>query len=276
MHNAEYKMQSKKNNMKPPLTYYGGKQKLVKDILPLIPKHNLYVEPFFGGGAIFFAKAKSEIEVINDTNGELINFYKVVKTKYKKLEKEIKQTLYSRELHYHAAKAVLGFPQLFSDVKRAWAIWVVANQGYASRLDSSWGYDRKQNTSAKRLHKKRDSFTKEYANRLEETEIENSDALKIIKSRDSKESFFYCDPPYFNSGMGHYKGYTEKDFENLLKLLSTIKGKFLLSSYPSKLLSKYIKQNKWHTKTIEMPLAVNAKYKTGKLKTEVLTGNYEI
>jgi len=261
--------------MKPPLTYYGGKQKLASQILSLIPKHNLYCEPFFGGGAVFFAKAPSPLEVINDSNGDLINFYRVVKNNYKELEKEIKATLHSREYH-QAAKIVLGYPDLFNDVKRAWAIWVLANEGYASRLDSTWGYDRKKNTSAKRLHHKREGFTNIYLSRLEKTEIENSDALKVIQSRDSNESFFYCDPPYFNAGMGHYNGYTEQDFENLLKLLSRIKGKFLLSSYPSPLLAKYIKVNKWETKEIEMPLMVNARYKTGKRKTEVLTANYKI
>jgi|SRR6185436_6578123 len=261
--------------MKPPLTYYGGKQKLSSQILSLIPKHNLYCEPFFGGGAVFFAKQPSPLEVINDSNGDLINFYRVVKHNYKKLEKEITATLHSREYH-QAAKIVLGYPDLFNDIKRAWAIWVLANEGYASRLDSSWGYDRKKNTSAKRLHNKRESFTNTYLSRLEKSEIENSDALKVIQSRDSSESFFYCDPPYFNSGMGHYKEYTEQDFENLLNLLSTIQGKFLLSSYPSPLLTKYIKINKWQTKEIEMPLAVNARYKTGKRKTEVLTANYLI
>ena len=146
--------------MKPPLTYFGGKQKLAKDILPLIPKHNLYCEPFFGGGAIFFAKSKSEMEVINDTNGDLINFYSVVKNNYKELEKEIKHTLHSREQH-RTAKIVLEYPNLFTETKRAWAIWVVANESYSSRLDSKWGYDRKRNTSAKRLHNKRENFTKE-------------------------------------------------------------------------------------------------------------------
>jgi DNA adenine methylase len=261
--------------MKPPLTYYGGKQKLSQLILSLIPKHNLYCEPFFGGGAVFFAKPSSNIEVINDSNGDLINFYRVVKNNYKQLEKEIIPTLHSRELH-QAAKTVLGYPELFTDIKRAWAIWVLANEGYASRLDSSWGYDRKRNTSAKRLHYKRESFAKQYAERLEKTEIECNDVLKVIESRDDKDSFFYCDPPYFNAGMGHYKNYSEQDFENLLKLLSTIKGKFLLSSYPSPLLSKYIKKYNWHTKQIEMPLAVTARYKTGKTKTEVLTANYDI
>src|SRR5258705_3207929 len=101
--------------MKPPLTYYGGKQKLAKHILPLIPKHNLYCEPFFGGGAIYFNKAPSEIEVVNDINGNLINFYQVVKKSFKKLEKEVQASLYSRE-HHQQAKVVLGQPSLFNEV----------------------------------------------------------------------------------------------------------------------------------------------------------------
>lgn len=61
--------------MKTPISYYGGKQNLVATILPLIPDHVTYVEPFLGGGAVFWTKPKSEVEVINDTNRELINFY---------------------------------------------------------------------------------------------------------------------------------------------------------------------------------------------------------
>jgi|ERR1041385_1196613 DNA adenine methylase len=261
--------------MRPPLTYFGGKQKLAKHILPLIPKHNLYCEPFFGGGAIFFAKPPSEIEVINDSNGDLINFYKVVRNHFKSLQKEIKATLHARE-HHQAAKIVLGYPQLFNEVKRAWAIWVLANEGYSSRLDSQWGYDRKRNTSAKRLHYKREDFSNEYARRLEKAEIENADALKVIETRDSKQSFFYCDPPYFNAGMGHYSPYSAQDFENLLKLLSCIEGKFLLSSYPSDLLKKYTRKNKWRTREIDMSLDISAKYKKAKRKTEVLTVNFPI
>lgn len=264
--------------MKPPLTYYGGKQKLSKTITEIIPRHRIYCEPFFGGGAVFFAKEPSTIEVINDTNGELINFYRVAKTKFKKLQKEIQSTLYSRELHRQAAKAVLSFSKLFSDVKRAWAIWVLANQSYGSMIEtkSTWGYDKSNNTAAKRLCNKRNNFTAEYAKRLEKAQIENIDALIVIASRDAKDTFFYCDPPYFNSDCGHYNGYSEQDFENLLKLLSKIKGKFLLSSYPCKLVEKYAKQNKWFIKKIDMPLSIVAKYKTGKRKTEVLTTNYQM
>src|SRR6267378_621871 len=110
-----------KNKMKPPLTYYGGKQNLSKLIISLVPKHHLYCEPFFGGGAVFFAKEPSPVEIINDTNGELINFYRVIKTNFRKLEREIRSTLHSRQYH-QAAKIMLGYPSLFNEIKRAWAI----------------------------------------------------------------------------------------------------------------------------------------------------------
>ena len=100
--------------MKPPLTYYGGKQKLTERILSMIPKHRIYCEPFFGGGAVFFAKIPAEIEVINDTNGELINFYRVLKTDYKKLNKEIKGTLHSKEEH-QTAEVIMNHPKLFNE-----------------------------------------------------------------------------------------------------------------------------------------------------------------
>lgn len=65
------------NQKKTPISYYGGKQAMLKKILPLIPDHVVYVEPFFGGGAVFFAKDKSEVEIINDYNSNVANFYRV-------------------------------------------------------------------------------------------------------------------------------------------------------------------------------------------------------
>lgn len=260
--------------MKTPLTYYGGKQKLAERIISMIPEHRIYCEPFFGGGAVFFAKPPAEIEVINDTNGELINFYKILKTDYKKLAKEIKATLHSREEH-QTAEVVLKHPKLFSEIRRAWAIWTLANQSFASMLGGTWRCDLKDNSTAKRLNNKRNNFTEDYAKRLEQTQIDNRDALKVIELWDTKDSFFYCDPPYFNSNMGHYRGYSEQDFENLLQKLSEIKGKFILSSYPSPLLEKHTKKYKWNTVKIEgIPVSVSL----GKLKmkTEVLTTNYNI
>jgi DNA adenine methylase len=61
--------------MKTPISYYGGKQSMLKHILPLIPEHKIYVEPFFGGGAVFFGKEPSKVEVINDYNSNVVVFY---------------------------------------------------------------------------------------------------------------------------------------------------------------------------------------------------------
>ena len=89
--------------LKPPFTYYGGKQKLVSEIVPRIPtNHKLYASVFAGGAAEFFAKEPSGVEVLNDTNKELINFYKVVKFNFIDLEKLIKISLHSRSFHSDA------------------------------------------------------------------------------------------------------------------------------------------------------------------------------
>lgn len=256
--------------MKTPISYYGGKQIMLRHILPLIPPHTLYCEPFFGGGAVFFGKPPSEVEVINDSNGELINFYKVVKSQFAELQKEIQSTLHSREI-YKRTEVIYQFPDMFSEVKRAWAFWVQTNQGFANMI-GSWGFG-KTNSKEKAIAFKRDAFVKAYAERLKQVQIEHNDALTVIERCDDKSSFIYCDPPYIGSHMGHYEGYTEAQYESLLQTLSRLKGRFLLSSYPSPVLSRYIKKHKWNVKKIVKSVAVTKL--TDKIKTELLVFNYD-
>jgi DNA adenine methylase len=256
--------------MKTPITYYGGKQNMVKHLLELVPAHSIYCEPFFGGGALFFAKEPSETEVINDINSEVINFFKVIKTHFSELQKEIQASLHSREL-YKQAMVIYKHPELFTNVKRAWAFWVLTNQGFASII-GSWGFG-KDNSKEKALAHKRDDFTKVYENRLRMVQIEHNDAIKVIDRCDSKETFIYCDPPYIDSNMGHYKGYSEVEYKQLLDKLTKVKGKFLLSSYPSKILASYIKKFKWKTKSINKHVSVTKH--TDKKKTEMLVMNYD-
>lgn len=256
--------------MKTPITYYGGKQALLKHLLPLIPPHKIYCEPFFGGGALFFAKPKSEVEVINDLNSEVINFFRVTQLKYTELEKEIRASLHSREL-YKQAMVVYENPEMFSDVKRAWAFWVATNQGFAS-LIGSWGFGKDDSKEAA-VAKKRENFTREYAERLKKVQIENNDALKVIDRCDSDETFFYIDPPYPNSDQGHYTGYTMEHYKELLVKLSKIKGSFLLSSYPSKPLSEFIRKHRLFAQRIKKSVAVTKH--TDKKKIEMLVMNYD-
>ncbi|GAA0881830.1 DNA adenine methylase [Sphingobacterium siyangense subsp. cladoniae] len=261
--------------LRTPISYYGGKQKLASRIISLIPRHTLYCEPFIGGAAIFFAKRPSEIEVINDTNGELINFYRTVKEDFSALEAEISTSLHSRDLH-RKASLIYNNPDMFDRVKRAWAVWILSTQSFAGILDGTWGFDLSKNTTTKKINTKRHGFTRTFAQRLQHCQLECADALYVIASRDTPESFFYCDPPYFNSDLGHYDGYTEKDYEDLLNLLSGIKGKFLLSSYPSPILKRFTKKYGWQKWSINQKISVNAKAGNQKTKTEVLVANYPI
>lgn len=260
--------------MRPPLTYYGGKQRLAGEIVSRIPKdHISYGSVFAGGAAEFFAKEPSEIEILNDTNKELMNFYQVVKTKFIDLEKMIKISLHSRSLHADAS-VIYNSPHLFSDIQRAWAVWILAAQSFSSILDGAWGYDKIRNKTSKGIESKKVSFTEDYAIRLQNVQLECADALYIIQSRDTKDSFFYCDPPYFNSDCGHYGGYTREDFVRLLETLARIKGRFLLSSYPSPELVEFTRVHCWHTVQFEQLVSVNKG--SGKKKIEVLTANYPI
>ena len=266
--------------MKPPVSYYGGKQNMLKEIIPLIPEHKIYVEPFFGGGAVFFAKEPSDIEIINDLNSYVINFYNVCKDKkkFEELEWKIRFTCYHQD-EYRKAIFIYKHQEMFSDIDLAWSFFVNANMGFANGLNKGFGYEKKDFRTSRSAYNKILRFNEVYHERLKHITIMNLDALEIINRFDDENAFFYIDPPYFNSECGHYKGYSIKDFENLLEKLSTLKGKFLLSSYPSEILDNYIKDNNWEFKQIEKKLAVTSRPEDKKYsnkKIEQLTANYEI
>ena len=261
--------------MRTPLSYYGGKQQLAKLILGMIPEHRMYCEPFCGGAAVFFAKEPSKAEVINDANGEIVNFYEVLKRDFSALEREIEISLHSRKQH-RQARVIYENPDMFDRIKRAWAVWMLANGSYGCAMDGGFGYDRTGNTS-KKLGNKRAAFTADYAGRLQRVQIECCDALRIVGSRDAPETFFYLEPPYVGSDMGHYDGYTQMDFDALLERLEAVQGKFLLSSFRNATLAKFTKRNGWHTVEVRMASPMTqGRNRSPKAKVEVLTANYPI
>jgi len=257
--------------MKTPISYYGGKQMMLKHILPMIPAHTTYCEPFFGGGAVFFAKPKSKQEIINDTNDVLINFYRVAQTRFDELAKEVSCYLYSRSQYYEARDIVLGRVEA-DDVKKAAALWYHIGAAINGSVGSGFYCSIAKEKSAL-ANKKELLLRGEIAERLKGVVIDNRDALRIIEIYDTSDTFFYIDPPYFNSDMGHYKGYTEADFVALLDKLEAIKGKFLLSSYP------YSGLNRDGFRQLKLNKNISASTITGgggrkKTKTECLTYNY--
>jgi len=260
---------------KTPITYYGGKINMLKEILPLIPKHNIYTEAFFGGGAVFFGKEKVEAETINDINNMVVNFYEVTQNDFDNLKTKIETTLFSRAT-YTVAWTIYRMPHLFNKLQQAWAFYVATNMGFSCKI-GSWGYD-KYSKRVRAFWNKKLIFNEEIAERIARTQIENNDACTVIQSRDAEDAFHYVDPPYIDTNQGHYEGYCLQDYRKLLNTLSRVQGKFLLSSYPSETLETYTQENGWYTKIYSKTLSASRGIvgKIRKTKSEVLTANYPI
>lgn len=252
------------SEMRTPITYYGGKQTMLKHILPLIPSHTLYTEPFCGGAAVFFAKEPSDGEVINDLNQQMTNFYEVLKTDYDILKARIEVTVHSRDMHAHAAH-ILEYPQFFTRMDRAWAVWALSKMSFASMLDGTFGYDF-GGGMPKKLRNAKAEFGEHLSQRLDNVTIENRDALEVIRCYDSPDAFHFVDPPYVGSDCGHYEGvFGESHLLALLDLLAEVKGKFMLTMFPDDNIERYATVHGWHIHRIERTISAS---KTSRRKQE--------
>ena len=263
--------------MKTPITYYGGKQKLISSILPYIPPHKIYVEPFLGGGAIFFAKKKSKKEIINDLNAEMINFFMVAQNHTEELANEITSIPYSRRF-YMFNNFAYNHSEFFSPVKRAAILWNCTNSSFLAKIGAGWAFENEGKPTAENsflVAQKRwqdPFFFQEINERLKDTIIHNQDAIKTIIAYDSPSTFHYIDPPYINTHQGHYKGYTETDFRNLLDTLANIQGTFMLSGFPSSQLLHHAQRFNWPVWNINQQKS-SSESKTER-KIETITINY--
>lgn len=267
--------------MRTPITYYGGKQQLVSTILPMIPSHRIYCEPYFGGGAVFFAKGKSYLEVINDIDDRIVTFYEVCQDEalFAKLQMKVQNTLDAEREFLKADKIWRHVGQDTDKVDVAWAVWLQCNMGFGGTPLGGWKWD--NGTSGSHagivMDNYRNQFTQKVHDRLKHVQISCRDALKVIAQRDTADTFFFLDPPYPGCVQKHYSGFTFDDFEHLLELLSTIKGKFILCNFDSPMLADYVQRMGWKTSIKDMPLRVANRITGGvKRKHEMLVYNYNL
>ncbi|KXB73079.1 DNA adenine methylase, partial [Porphyromonas somerae] len=170
------------------------------------------------GATLLFAKEPAEGEVINDINMHLVNFYNTLQLDYDALKAKIDSTLHARDMHAHASH-ILAYPEFFSHVDRAWAVWALSKMSFASMLDGTFGYDFSGGV-AKKVRNAKEEFCQHLANRLEHVTIESRHAFEVIETYDSPETYHFVDPPYVNSDCGHYEGvFGNDDLGHLLDLL---------------------------------------------------------
>lgn len=235
------------------ISYFGGKSKQLDWLLPLIDiPHANYVEPFAGSAAVFLNKKPSQIETLNDIDGRLMNFFKVLRSEPEKLIEQISLTLYSRNEFQNALQSDN------NSIEDARRFFVRCMQSFAgicdeSRRVNSWRISVSESRRGKSLEvskwlMKIDKL-KFLVDRLKCAQIENRDFRHIIPQFDAKSTLFYCDPPYLHgtrSGKSDYKyEMNDEDHGELAELLNNALGKVALSSYDCKQLDKLYSKRKW-------------------------------
>ncbi len=232
--------------MKSFIRYWGGKNLLSEKIISMIPQHRTYIELFCGASWVLFKKPKSNIEVINDKDQQLINLYFVVKYQLNEFIEQLNLMPISEDLfnlnRYHKGIPVLdlagekGIPilqELFlkkeGDIELATITYYNIMNSFKGNISNKLHFHIDKN--------KVSSFVKFYktdwikvSERLKEVSIINRDFRNIIELYDSEYSIFYIDPPYLKSDKNYYKcTFENKDHLELLELLKNIKGNFILS-----------------------------------------------
>jgi len=201
----------------------GGKSKLKDAIIKLIPKHNIYVEAFVGGGAVFFGKEPSEKEVVNDLDADIFHIYSDMKSVGEKMiNKDFKP---SRE-KFNRFKNQKTFN---SKAERLYRNLYLSMNSFRQDRKSYIG-----EKSEKDPRYDRETIGKKYKNtdfkdRLKDVKITNKDWKRLINKYDSKDTFFYLDPPYSMASDNKDYEYNDVTIDELYDTLKNIKGKFLLS-----------------------------------------------
>lgn len=225
------------NKLVGPLRWYGGKCRLASKLLPFVPYHQTYVEVFAGGAALFFAKDTSPVEVINDLDSGIVNFYRVLRDpeKFRQFQFLVSLTPFSREEHVCCKESWRG---LSDEIERAHQWFVVNRMCYGGVFESGFGrsVSAGRNGMATNVASYLSAIDRlpAIAQRLLRVQIENLDFREIIKGYDRPETFFYLDPPYVLStrkGKAYRHEMTDEDHRDLVELILTIKGKALLSGY---------------------------------------------
>jgi DNA adenine methylase len=264
---------------KKPITFFpyiGGKHIMSKTIVKLMPVHKRYVEVFAGSAKVLFAKEPSEIEVINDADKKIANLYYCVVFHFREFWDKAKWLLHSREILKVLKKKLNNTEPLeLGDVDQAVATYYTLVSSFSG--EGGFAYAISESHDGRMITRKI-LYLRAIRKRLKKVIIECKDFEELIKSWDTEETFFYCDPPYF--GVEHYYDvpFKKEDHERLLRTLKQTKGKWMLSGYHNKLYDETLKGYPYIERQIAKPsygITRNSKNKTRPYATEVLWLNFE-
>lgn len=259
--------------MKSILKWPGAKWRMANDIVKLMPDHKIYLEPFFGSGAIFFNKRPVNCEILNDLDSQVINLFKVIRDRSSELSRTIELTPYSREEYQDSYE----IPE--DKLEKARRFLIRSNMARAGMqyYSSSWRHAGPV-LGAKTKKRVVGAWNElperiiDAAIRLKDAEIENTEAIQLIKKYNHPDCLIYIDPPYLLSTR-RQRYYNEemtdeKEHVVLLEVLKEHKGSVIISGYSSKLYEDMLSD--WDS------VEIVSQAEQGKRRLEKIWCNYQI
>ena len=209
----------------PIIPWMGGKRRLAERIFPLFPQHSCYVEPFAGGAALFFLRqVPAEVEVLNDVNGDLVNLYRVVQHHLEEFVRQFKWALSSRQVFKWLQ---LTDPQTLTDIQRAARFYYLQQSAFGAKVEGQTYGTATTTPPGLNLLRIEENLSAAHL-RLSQTYIEHLSWQDCIKKYDREHTFFYMDPPYWETeGYGVPFGFEQ--FEEMARVLGQLKGKAIIS-----------------------------------------------
>jgi DNA adenine methylase len=224
------------SNARSPFPWFGGKQRLADTIVGLFPPHDCYVEVFGGGGSVLFTKAPATLDVYNDRDDGLVNFFRMLRERPKELVPLLELTPYSRS---EWARARATWASIEDDLERARAFYVVVSQsfgGFVSKRGRGWGGER-----LGRMHLSRAASTANrvdhvwpFVERMRQVQIECLDWRECLERYDHETALFYLDPPYVPATRragGYRHELTVEEHKELVARVCDLKGVVVVSGY---------------------------------------------
>jgi DNA adenine methylase len=249
-----------------PFPYIGGKRRIARQLVSLIPEHTTYVEPFAGGAQVFFHKPRSRVEVLNDLDDEIVNVLRICQRHPQELTRMLRWLPASRRLfEWHQQQS----PDPLTDIERATRFLYLQHNtwgGRRMRRNFHFSVTKPPSYVPSSLPKRVIAI----AERLIGVQLESAPFDTALTRYDRSTTFFYCDPPYV--GLDLYQHHlSDEQFEGLARRLHTLHGRFLLS------INDCPKARRWFAGFHRLDIAfVYSSTRTPRRFRELLFANYPL
>lgn len=267
--------------LRAPFAWYGGKAAHASWLLQHFPEHRVFIEPFGGAANVLLSKRRSDVEIYNDLDARLANFFRVLRDRssFDELVRLATLTPYSRGEFVQLTLT----DEPTEPVERAWWFFVRARQAFGgagmTRLTACfWA------TSVRTRRHMAESVSKylsaidslpAIADRFRTVLVESLPAVDLLAKYDATDAFFYCDPPYLPETRYLQKAtvygceMTVEDHEQLLNAILPLRGKVMISGYPSELYDRVLEGWRKSTRAVKSQMG-----NSGEDRTEVIWMNY--